>query len=223
MIKIVLADDHRIMRQGLRALLTAEPDFEIAGEASTGLEAVQLVEKLKPHVLVTDMMMPELNGMEVTRQVGQRSPDTRVVVLSMHKNEAYVLQALRNGASGYVLKDSSLEDLVRAVRDVLVGKRYLSDPISERVIELYIEREKGTALDDPYETLTNREREVLQMVAEGMSSTEIAERLFIGVRTVETHRANMMHKLNLKNQADVIRYAFQRGILSLNENYPTSE
>jgi len=116
-----------------------------------------------------------------------------------------------------------LEDLVRAVRDVLVGKRYLSDPISERVIELYIEREKGTALDDPYETLTNREREVLQMVAEGMSSTEIAERLFIGVRTVETHRANMMHKLNLKNQADVIRYAFQRGILSLNENYPTSE
>ena len=217
MIKIILADDHIIVRQGLRALLDGEADFSIVGEASTGLEAVQLVEKLRPDILVTDMVMPELNGMEVTRQAIQYSPATRVIILSMHDNEAYVLQALRNGASGYVLKESSLEELVQAVREVLEGKRFLSEPISERVIELYIEREKETSLEDPYELLTNREREVLQMVAEGLSSSKIADRLTISTRTVETHRANLMRKLNLKNQTELIRFALQRGILPLDE------
>ena len=217
MIKIVLADDHTIVRQGLRALLDAEADFSIIGEASTGLEAVKLVDKLRPDILVTDMVMPELNGMEVTRQAIQYSPATRVIILSMHHNEAYVLQALRNGASGYVIKESSLEELVQAIRVVLEGKRYLSEPISERVIELYVEREKETSLEDPYELLTNREREILQMVAEGLSSSKIADRLTISTRTVETHRANLMRKLNLKNQTELIRFALQHGILPMDE------
>jgi DNA-binding NarL/FixJ family response regulator len=215
MIRIVLADDHQIVRQGLRALLSAEADFSVVGEASTGIEAVQLVERLRPDILVSDMMMPELNGMEVTRQCVKRSPDTRVIILSMHSNEAYVLKALQNGASGYVLKDSSVDELVQAVRDILTGERYLSPPISERMIDTYVQKTKDTTLDDPYETLTNREREIFHLVAEGYSSTEIANRLSISSRTVETHRANIMRKLNLRNQAEIIRYALTHGILPL--------
>ena len=212
---IVLADDHQIVRQGLRSLLDAEADMKVVGAASTGLEAVELIDQLRPDILVTDMMMPELNGMEVTRQALQRSPATRVIVLSMHANEGYVTQALRNGALGYVLKDSSLEELVEAVRTVLQGRRFLSASISERMIEIYIQNEKAASVDDPYETLTNREREVLQMVAEGHSSTEIADRLTISARTVETHRSNLMRKLSLSNQTELIRYAIRKGILPL--------
>jgi two-component system response regulator NreC len=215
---IVLADDHKIVRQGLRALLTAEADFSVVGEASTGVEAIQLVERLRPDILVTDMMMPELNGLEVTRQARQHSPGTQVVILSMHDNEAYVLKALQNGALGYVLKDSSVEELVRAVREVLGGNRYLSAPISDRIIESYIEKTKQATLEDPYETLTNREREVFHLVAEGLSSTAIAEKLSISSRTVETHRSNILRKLDLHNQTEIIRYALQHGILPLEEN-----
>jgi DNA-binding NarL/FixJ family response regulator len=214
---IVLADDHQIVRQGLRSLLDAEEDMKVVGSASTGLEAVELADQLRPDILVTDMMMPELNGMEVTRQALQRSPGTRVIVLSMHANEGYVTQALRNGALGYVLKDSSLEELVEAVRTVLVGRRFLSASISERMIEIYIQKEKDASIDDPYETLTNREREVLQMAAEGHSSTEIAERLTISARTVETHRSNLMRKLGLSNQTELIRFAIRKGILPLED------
>ena len=214
---IVLADDHQIVRQGLRSLLDAEADMKVVGAASTGLEAVELTDQLRPDILVTDMMMPELNGMEVTRQALQRSPATRVIVLSMHANEGYVTQALRNGALGYVLKDSSLEELVEAVRTVLLDRRFLSASISERMIEVYIQNEKAASVDDPYETLTNREREVLQMVAEGHSSTEIAGRLTISARTVETHRSNLMRKLSLGNQTELIRYAIRKGILPLED------
>jgi DNA-binding NarL/FixJ family response regulator len=214
---IVLADDHQIVRQGLRSLLDAEADMKVVGAASTGLEAVELTDQLRPDILVTDMMMPELNGMEVTRQALQRSPATRVIVLSMHANEGYVTQALRNGALGYVLKDSSLEELVEAVRTVLLDRRFLSASISERMIEVYIQNEKAASVDDPYETLTNREREVLQMVAEGHSSAEIAGRLTISARTVETHRSNLMRKLSLSNQTELIRYAIRKGILPLED------
>jgi DNA-binding NarL/FixJ family response regulator len=151
MTTIIVADDHHVVRQGLRALLEAEPDFRLVGEASDGLGTVQLVERLKPDVLVIDLMMPGLNGLEVTRQVSQRSPQTRVVILSMHANEAYVLEALRNGASGYVLKDSSAADLVQAVREVVAGRRYLSPPLSERAIEAYVQKAADASLD-PYET-----------------------------------------------------------------------
>jgi len=194
---VVLADDHNIVRQGLRALLESESDIKVVATASTGLEAVELTDQFRPDIPVTDMMMPELNGMEVTRQALQRSPSTRVIVLSMHANEGYVTQALRNGALGYVLKDSSLEELVKAVRTVLVGQRFLSQSISERMIEAYIQKEIDAAAVDPYESLTNREREVLQMVAEGYSSTEIADRLTISARTVESHRSNLMRYLQL--------------------------
>ncbi len=215
-VSILLADDHPVVRQGLRALLEGEPDFRIVDEAGDGLEASQLAERLQPDMLVLDLMMPGLNGLEVTRQVSQRSPRTRVVILSMHANEAYVLEALRNGATGYVLKDSSAADLVQAVREVTAGRRYLSPPLSERAIEAYTQKAKAAVLD-LYETLTAREREVLHLAAEGHTSREIADRLHISPRTVEVHRANMMHKLGLRTQTDLIRYALRRGILPMEE------
>ncbi len=214
MTTIVLADDHHIVRQGLRALLEGQSDFQLVGEAGDGLEAVQLTERLKPDVLIIDLMMPSLNGLEATRQLNQRSPHTRVVILSMHANEAYVLEALRNGAAGYVLKDSSAADLVHAVREVVAGRRYLSSPLSERAIAAYVQKASDVALD-PYEMLTNREREVLHLAAEGYTNAEIADQLSISPRTAETHRANLMHKLGLRTHTDLIRYALRRGILPM--------
>jgi two-component system, NarL family, response regulator NreC len=214
MTSIVLADDHHVVRQGLRALLEAEAGFSIAGEAADGLEAADLVERLKPDVLVVDLMMPGLNGLEVTRQVSKRSPQTRVILLSMHANEGYVLEALRHGANAYVLKDCTATELTRAVREVAAGRRYLSPPLSERAIEAYLQKSKAATLD-VYDTLTGREREVLQLVAEGHSNAEISSRLFISPRTVEIHRANLMRKLGLRNQTDLIRFALRRGIVPL--------
>ena len=211
-IRIVLADDHHVVREGLRALLETEPDFSIVGEAADGLATVDLVERLKPDVLVADLMMPSLSGLEVARQVTLRSPTTRVVILSMYANEPYVLEALRNGAAGYVLKDSTGADLVQAVRQVLTGDRYLSPPLSARAIEAYVQKAEAGSLDI-YETLTTREREILHLAAQGCSNAEVATRLSISPRTAETHRANMMRKLGLRTQADLIRYALRRGIL----------
>jgi len=209
---IMLADDHKIVRQGLRALLEIEPDFHLVGEAGDGLEAVRLAERLRPDVLVLDLMMPGLTGMEVTLQVGKRSPQTRVIILSMHANEAYVLEALRNGAVGYVLKESSADELVQAVREVVAGRRFLSSPLSERAIDAYVSKAQEATLDR-YDTLTGREREVLHLAAEGHTNAEIAKRLSISSRTAETHRANMMRKLDLHSQTDLIRYALRRGII----------
>lgn len=211
---IVLADDHHVVRQGLRSLLEAEPDFSVVGETSDGLKTVRLVKRLQPDVLVLDLMMPGLNGVEVTRQISQRSSQTRVIILSMYANEAYVLEALRAGAAAYVLKESTSTALVHAIREAIAGRRYLSPPLSERAIEVYTQKAESASLD-PYETLTAREREVLHLVAEGHTNAEIAERLFISRRTVETHRANMMHKLGLRNRIELIRYALQRGILPM--------
>lgn len=212
MVSLILADDHPVVRKGLRALLEAEPDFRIAGEAADGLEAVKLVEQEKPDVLIVDLMMPGLGGLEVVRQARDRSPLTRIIVLSMHANEAYVLEALKNGAAGYVLKDESHAALVSAVRAVSSGRRYLSPPLSERVIESFLSKTEPAA-GDSYETLTDREREVLHLAAEGRTNSEIADRLFISPRTVETHRAHLMQKLGLKTQTELIRFALRRGIL----------
>ncbi len=209
---IVLADDHRIVRQGLRALLSAEEDFSVIGEADDGREALAVVERLNPDVLVLDLMMPGLNGLEVARQVHKHSPKVRIVVLSMHDDEGFVLEALANGVSAYVLKDSNSSDLVLAVREVAAGRRYLSPPLSDRAIETYQQMAKiGTM--DKHETLTTREREVLQLSAEGHTNSEIAARLGISPRTAETHRSRLMHKLGLHSQADLIRYALRRGII----------
>jgi two-component system response regulator NreC len=213
-VTVLLADDHPIVRQGLRHLLEMQPDFKVVGEASDGLEASQLAERYHPDVLVVDMMMPGLNGLEVTHQVRQRSPATRIIVLSMHNNDAYVLQALKRGASGYVLKDSGPAEVVQAVKQVMLGQRYLSASLAENLIELLL-KQTGNLPKDPYEELTNREREVFQLTAEGWNNSEIAERLCISPRTVEVHRANLMEKLKLHSQMDLLRYAIRRGLVSI--------
>ncbi len=211
---IVLADDHRIVRQGLRALLTAESDFEVIGEADDGREALEVVHRLNPDVLVLDLMMPGLNGLEVARQLHKQMPKVGIVVLSMYDDEGFVLEALANGVSAYVLKDSNSSDLVLAVREVAAGRRYLSPPLSDRAIETYLQTAKVGTMDK-HETLTTREREVLQLSAEGHTNSEIAARLGISPRTAETHRSRFMHKLALHTQADLIRYALRRGIIPM--------
>ena len=213
-VTILLADDHHVMRQGLRMLLEAQESFRVVAEAGDGLEAVKLAEHLKPNVLIVDLMMPGINGLEVARQVSHHSPQTRIIVLSMYGNEPYVLEALRNGAVGYVLKDANAAELLRAVHEVVAGRRYLSPPLSEHAIEAYLQKARDGVLD-LYETLTTREREVLQLAAEGRTNANIAAVLCVSPRTVETHRAHLMHKLELHTQADLIRYALKRGILPM--------
>jgi two-component system, NarL family, response regulator NreC len=211
-ISIVLADDHPVVRRGMRAIMDSEPDFSIVGEACDGLDTVRLVERLKPDVLVLDLMMPGLSGLEAMRVLRERVPKTRVVVLSMHSNKAFVAEALKIGATGYVLKGCTEDNLVRAVRDAAAGVRFLSPSVNAIAIDAYIEQTKAGPFD-PHETLTAREREVLQLAAEGKTSTEIAERLHISHRTVENHRAHLMQKLGLQNQTELVRYALDRGML----------
>jgi two-component system, NarL family, response regulator NreC len=212
MTTIVLADDHALIREGLRTVLGGEPDWSVVGEAADGLEVVGLVDRLQPDVLIVDLVLPNLNGLEVIRQVRRRAPQTQIVALSMHANESYVLAALRNGAAAYVLKDASSTDIIQAVHEVMAGRRYLSPPLSQYALEVYIQKAKGAALD-PYETLTTREREVLHLVAQGATTMAIAARLVLSPRTVETHRTNLMRKLGLRTQTDLLRYALQRGII----------
>jgi two-component system, NarL family, response regulator NreC len=212
MITILLADDHTMVRQGLRALLEAESGFSVVGEAKDGPETIAMTESLKPDVLVVDLMMPGVGGLEVMRQLGRKVSGTKFVVLSMYANEAYVVEALRSGALGYVLKDTGSEELVRAIKHVMQGGRYLSPPLSEGSLEAYLERVRSGGAQ---EALTPREREVLQLAAEGHNNAEIAERLFISPRTAETHRANLMRKLGLHSQAELIHFAFQSGLVSV--------
>ncbi len=213
MINIVLADDHQIVRKGIQALLATQPDFQIIGEASDGLVAVNLVEKVHPDVLVLDLMMGGINGLEVTRQLSKKCPSTGIVILSMHSDEAYVLEALRSGARAYILKDNTADELVHAIREVAIGHHYLSTPLSERAIQVYTQNAQPGADDDPYNRLTTREREILQLTAQGWGTPQIAERLFISPRTVETHRANLMHKLSLRSQTELLRYAAAKKII----------
>lgn len=209
-VEILLADDHHVVRQGLRALLEGEPDFSLVGEASDGTEVLPLVERLKPDVVVLDIKMPGLSGIEVAREVAKKTA-TKIVMLSMYSEEAYVAQSLRAGASAYVLKEARAGDLVHAIREVAEGRRYLSAPLLERSIESYLEAAAATL--DTYETLSPREREVLLHAAQGESNPDIAQKLGISPRTVETHRANLMRKLGLKGQTDLVRYAIKRGIV----------
>jgi len=211
---VVLADDHPVVRQGLRSLLEAEGDFEVVGVAENGLDAVRQVERLKPHVLVVDLMMPGMNGLEVARQLTESASHTRVIVLTMYANDAYLQEALRGGAAGYVLKDSSDSELIDAVRTVAAGRRYLSAALAERAIDEYAERAKQSS-SAQHEALSAREREILQLVAEGHPSSEIGARLHMSPRTVETHRASLMRKLGLRTRTDLLRYAFRHGILPL--------
>jgi len=198
----------------MKALLESEPGFSVVGEAGDGLEAVRLLERLQPDVMVLDLMMPGLGGIEVLRIVGRRPIHTRIVVLSMHSNNAFIAESLKNGATGYVLKGSTEKDLVRAVREAAVGRRYLSPPVSDIAIDAYIEQARAAPFD-PHETLSAREREVLQLAAEGRTSPEIAERLHLSPRTVENHRANINRKLGLQNQSDLVRHALRHGLIAL--------
>jgi DNA-binding NarL/FixJ family response regulator len=176
------------------------------------LKVVALVERLRPDILIIDLVMPGLSGLDITREVARRCPATRIVVLSMHSSDAYVLQALRNGASGFVLKDASSAELIRAIGEVLAGHRYLSPPLSENAIAAYIKRAEGAELD-VYETLTPREREVLHLTAEGLSNPAIGKRMQISPRTAETHRSRIMHKLGLHGKTELIAYAIKRGLI----------
>ena len=214
-ITVVLADDHPIVRKGLRHLLEGDPDFRVVGEAGDGVETIHLIETLKPDVLVLDMMMPRVNGLEVLRQLKKISPSTRAIVLSMQSANAYVLEALNLGAEGYVLKETGPAELANAIRSVIQGNRYLSEKLIER-LEVTGRKAEEAPLDS-YQLLTTREREILQLTAEGKSSTEIGEILVISSRTVEAHRSNLMKKLALHNTTDLIRYAIKRGLIPLNE------
>ena len=214
LITIVLAEDQHLVRRAVRCLIEAEKNFEVVGEAGDGVKVVGLVKRLKPQVLIVAVAMPGLNGLEITRRVRQDSPATAVIMLSMYTNARYVIQALRNGASGYVVKQAMPFELRRAIRTVVTGRRYLSKPLSDEAMDTWLQRAES-AMPDPYGPLTGREREVLQLVSEGQNNTRIASRLSISRRTAEAHRASVMRKLQLGNQVDLIRYVLARDILVL--------
>jgi len=213
-VRVCLADDHPIVRQGLRNLLNSEPCFEVVGEASNGYSALDLLEELNPDVLVVDLMMPSLNGLEVVRRAKQTNPRLHIIVFSMQNADFYVTDALKFGASGYVLKESGPTEMIEAVKAVLNGEIYLSPDISKRLENSYSTKPNDKAVD-PYDMLTKREREILQLAAEGSTSLEIARLFTISVRTAEIHRSHVMAKLDLHNQNDILRYALKRGIISL--------
>jgi DNA-binding NarL/FixJ family response regulator len=212
--RIVIAEDHRILREGLRSLLSSSPDFEVVGEAEDGREAIRCVEKMKPDLILTDLSMPRMNGMEAIREIKKQSPKTKILVLTVHRTEEYILATLKAGADGYLLKDSTHSELVMAVKNVLSGKHYISPGISEKVIEGYIEGKKTLKPRTSWETLTQREREILKLIAEGYRNKEIADDLCISVKTVEKHRANLMEKLNLHNVQALTALAIEKGLVS---------
>lgn len=207
-IRVLLADDHALVRRGFRMILSAQPDFEIIGEAGNGREALQLALQLKPDVVVMDVAMPELNGIEATRRISEALPHTRVLALSMHKDAVYVREILRAGARGYLLKDSSDTDLLSAVRAVANGDGYLSPGVSEAVLSDYRRH-----VTDPLDLLTSREREVLQMIAEGKTNKEIAAALNLSIYTVDAHRGRIMEKLNLHSAGELVRFAIRKGLI----------
>jgi two-component system, NarL family, response regulator NreC len=214
-ITILLADDHTIVRQGLAKLLEEEPNFQVVGEAENGREAVSKVEKLKPHIVIMDIAMPLLNGIEATRQIKKIHPLTKVIILSMYSHERYISELFRIGASGYLLKDSTGTDIIKAINAALNGNTYLSPSISRRVIEDYVSLKKQSSSEELYSSLSNREREIFQMIAEGHSIKEISEILFISPSTIKTHRTNIMKKLKLENISQLIQFAIRIGILDI--------
>jgi len=213
-IRIVLADDHTVMRAGIRLVLERQPDLHVVGEASDGREAVNAVERVHPDVVVMDIAMPNLNGIEATRQIVANGAAVSIVVLSMHSDEEYVLRALKAGARGYLLKESAEADLIAAVRAVVSGKSFFSPAVSRLLVEDYVRQLQDRDIEDSYELLTTRERETLQLVAEGKSNKDIANLLNLSVYTVETHRSNIMEKLNLHGVPELILYAVRKGVIS---------
>jgi DNA-binding NarL/FixJ family response regulator len=209
-----LADDHNVVRKGLRLLLESEPEFTVIADAADGRAAVTLAEQFAPDVVVMDVAMPLLNGIEAARQITAKLPHTAVVFLSMHSDESYVLKALKAGARGYLLKDSADHDLIQAVKAVRQGKSFFSPAISKMMVEDYMREMEDREIEDTYELLTTREREVLQLLAEGKSNKEVAGILNLSLYTVETHRGNILEKLNLHSGAELILYAIRKGVIS---------
>ena len=210
--KILIVEDHTILREGLKALLTTNPDIEIAGEAGDGREAIWLVEKLDPDMVMMDLSMPRMDGMQAIREIKRRWPKMKILALTAHKTEEYVLTTLKAGADGYLLKDSTYQEMMTAVKSVLGGKRYLSPGISEGVIEGYLEGKQPIKVQGAWDNLTSREREVLKLIAEGYRNKEIADLLVISPKTVEKHRANLMIKLNFHNVSELTAYAIEKGV-----------
>jgi len=211
--KIIIAEDHTILRDGLKALLSINPEFEIVGEAQDGLEAIRQVEKLSPDLLLMDLSMPRMNGITAIRDIKKGHPRTKIIALTVHKTEEYILAALKAGADGYVLKDATHEELIMAIKTVLKGTPYLSPGVSAKVIEGYLDGKSGREAVTAWETLSNRERDVLKLVAEGYKNKEIASYLCISVKTVEKHRANLMKKLDLHNAAALTTYAIKKRLV----------
>ena len=213
-IRIVLADDHTVVRKGLRLLLESQPGLTVIADAANGREAVALAEEHRPDVVVMDVAMPILNGIEAARQISAKRPQIAIVFLSMHSDESYVLRALKAGARAYLLKDSAEHDLITAVRAVSEGKAFFSPAISKMLVEDYIRQMNERKVEDSYELLTTREREILQLLAEGKNNKEIAALLNLSLYTVETHRGNILQKLNLHSSAELILYAVRKGVIS---------
>lgn len=212
--RILVADDHGIVRQGLRSLLERQPDMEVAGEARDGREAVRLADEVDPHVIVMDIAMPHLNGIDATEQVLRKRPETKVILLSMYAEEEFLIRALTVGVKGYLLKDSAELDLVRAVRAVFAGKSFFSPAIAHTLAEDYVRQLQSRSLQDSYDLLTAREKEILQLLAEGKSNKEVAAVLNVSPYTVETHRTHLMQKLNLHNTAEIVLYAVRKKIVA---------
>jgi DNA-binding NarL/FixJ family response regulator len=212
-LRILLADDHTLVRQGLRKVLEERPEWEVVAEAGDGREAVRLAEQFKPDVCVLDVAMPLLNGVEATRQIARRVPNTRILVLSMYSDEAYIAQILQAGAAGYILKDSADVDLIQAVSEVARGKSFFSPPIARVMLDDYVRQLAEKGISNRFDSLSDREREVFQLIAEGKVNKEIATLLSISPSTVETHRARIMEKLDLHSAAEIVLYAVRRGVI----------
>lgn len=212
--RIVIAEDHTILREGLKSLLSSRPEYEVVGEAQDGWEAIRTVEKFKPDLVLTDLSMPRMNGMEAIREIKKISPASKILVLTVHKAEEYVLGTFQAGADGYLLKDSTRAELMTAVSKLLSGKRYITPEISEKVIEGYLEGRGGLKQHTSWETLTRREKEILKLIAEGYKSKEIAKYLCISPKTVEKHRSNLMEKLDLHHVQALTAFAIEKGLVS---------